>query len=75
MVMSEGEGQVTVIYITNHRESQRDDFRRDVWQGRSVPMGQGTLVLLAQNARQFDAVEARWRGSIEGRGDGLARAP
>ncbi|MEO8673790.1 MAG: DUF3379 family protein [Tahibacter sp.] len=66
MVMPEKSGPVTVIYIADHRESGRDDFERNAWHGRSVPMGQGTLVLVAQDSALFDTLERSWRHSIEG---------
>ncbi len=66
MVMPEQEGPVTVIYVAGHREAARTEFQEGAWRGRSVPMGQGTLVLLAQQGRTFDALEQGWRHSIEG---------
>jgi len=75
MVMPEQEGPVTVIYIADHRERQRDDFQRGVWQGRSVPMGQGTLVMVAQNGHMFDTLETSWRHSIEGDINSAVGAP
>jgi hypothetical protein len=66
MVMPEQAGPVTVLFITDHRERHRDDFRREHWEGRSVPMGDGTLVMLAHDTRMFDTLEASWRHSIEG---------
>jgi hypothetical protein len=75
MVMPEQEGPVTVIYIADHRERQRDDFQHGVWQGRSVPMGQGTLVMVAQNGHMFDALEQSWRHTIEGGINAAVGAP
>lgn len=66
MVMPQDDGPVTVIYIAHHRESDRDDFRKADVVGRSVPMGDGTLVLMAAHATRFDALETAWRESLEG---------
>lgn len=66
MVMPGGSGPVTVIYVVDDHERGREDFQRDGWQGRSVPMGQGTLVMLAQDANQFDRVESVWRAALQG---------
>ena len=66
MVMPEAAGPVTVIYVADHRERQRAEFLHGVWHGRSVPMGRGTLVLLAQDGRLFNALEQSWRHSLEG---------
>jgi hypothetical protein len=60
MVMPEQDGPVTVLYVTNDIAKQRQDFVRGGWLGRSVPMGHGTLVLLAKSSSTFDHVEAVW---------------
>jgi hypothetical protein len=64
LVMPGSGGPVTVIYVVGDREGAREDFRRDGWHGRSVPMGQGTLILLAQDASHFDQVENIWRVAL-----------
>jgi hypothetical protein len=66
MVMPEGDGPVTVIYVVDRKSSQREDFQRDGWRGRSLPLGNGTLILLARDIDQFDRVEATWRGALQG---------
>ena len=66
MVMPGGSGPVTVIYVVDDHERAREDFQRDGWRGRSVPMGQGTLVLLAQDTSQLDHVESVWRTALGG---------
>jgi hypothetical protein len=57
---------VTVIYVVDKKAGEREDFERDCWRGRSVPLGHGTLILLARDAGQFDRVEAAWRGALQG---------
>lgn len=66
LVMPQADGPVTVIYVVDQKSEQREDFQRDGWRGRSVPLGAGTLVLLAHDTDHFDDVEARWRGALQG---------
>lgn len=66
MVMPQGDGPVTVIYVVDQKSEQREDFQHDGWRGRSVPLGNGTLVLLAHDTDHFDDVEAAWRGALQG---------
>jgi hypothetical protein len=72
MVMPVDNEAVTVIYLANHHVEARDDFVEGSWRGRSVPVGKGTLVLLATTPRSFDAVEGAWRNSLEGSADSVA---
>jgi len=64
MVMPEGDGPVTVIYVVDQSSREREDFQRDGWRGRSVPLGRGTLILLARDVDHFDSVEASWREAL-----------
>lgn len=66
MVMPQGDGPVTVIYVVDQRADQREDFQKDGWRGRSVPLGNGTLILLAHDTDHFDDVETAWRGALAG---------
>lgn len=66
LVMPAGNGPVTVIYVVDDRVKQREDFQRDGWRGRSVPLGHGTLILLAREPGQFDQVEAAVRAALQG---------
>jgi Protein of unknown function (DUF3379) len=66
MVMPESDGPVTVIYVVDQSSRQREDFERDGWHGRRIPIGHGTLILLARDANHFDAVENSWRASLPG---------
>lgn len=61
-----GSDPVTVLYVVDRAEAQREDFQRDGWRGRSVPLGKGTLVLLARDSDRFDAVETLWRDALNG---------
>lgn len=64
MVMPGKDGPVTVLYITDDQVAQRSDFTRDGWQGRSVPMGHGTLVLVGHDASAFDHIETEWQQAL-----------
>jgi hypothetical protein len=66
MVMPESNGPVTILYVVDDRVQQREDFQRDGWNGRMVPLGHGTLILLARESGQFDQVEAAWRATLQG---------
>jgi hypothetical protein len=66
MVMPEGDGPVTVIYVVDRQVRQREDFQRDGWHGRSVPAGRGTLILLARDTDHLDGVENAWRDALNG---------
>ena len=66
MVMPQGDGPVTVIYVVDRKGGQREDFQRDGWRGRSVPLGNGTLILLARDSAPFDRVESAWREALRG---------
>lgn len=67
MVMPQSEGPVTVLYVTDHREAQGQDLQAGMWHYRSVPLGQGTLVLLAVDSSRFDSLTQTWREAIQGR--------
>jgi len=66
MVMPEADGPVTVIYVVDRGSSRREDFQRDGWHGRSLPLGNGTLILLARDTDHFDSVESAWRAALAG---------
>ncbi len=66
MVMPEGDGPVTVIYVVDRGSTRREDFQRDGWHGRSLPLGNGTLILLARDSGHFDSVETVWRKALQG---------
>ncbi|TCV92812.1 uncharacterized protein DUF3379 [Luteibacter rhizovicinus] len=61
---------VVALYMPGKMIDKSDDFSRDGWTGREIPLNNGTLVVLAQNAnpRALDAAEAGWRMAIDGAG-------
>ncbi|UXI68481.1 DUF3379 domain-containing protein [Tahibacter amnicola] len=65
MVQREGDAKVTVFYVTNHREG-RGEFQRAGMHGRKLPLGDGTLVMMAADNRAFDQIEKSWRTTMEG---------
>jgi hypothetical protein len=66
MVMPRDDEGVGVVYVTHYRAPGVANFERDGMQGREVPIGEGTLVMVAQNAQPFDGLEHVWRDAIEG---------
>lgn len=66
MLMPDGDDPVTVIYVVDARAAQREDFVRDGWSGRVLPLGSGSLILLARHATAFDRIETTWRGALGG---------
>jgi hypothetical protein len=66
MVMQREEGPVTVMYFADRHERTERRFERGSLMGRAVPMGQGTLVLLASHDQSFDSIERTWRESLMG---------
>jgi hypothetical protein len=65
LVIQQRSGPVTVLYLTDANNEGRRDFVRDGWLGRSVPLGHGTLVLLAHDASTFDQLEGQWRTALQ----------
>jgi hypothetical protein len=65
LVMQQGSGPVTVLLLTDDSNESRQDFAREGWLGRSVPLAHGTLVLLAHDASRFDQIEAQWRAALQ----------
>lgn len=57
---------VTAIYFVDHPVAHARDFQRNGWQGRELPVGHGTLLLLGADARGFAAVERTLGGALQG---------
>lgn len=74
MVMPEEEGPVTVFFLARHKE-RRGDYVDEGMHVRAVPMAEGTLALVATDARHFDTLEASWRRSLEGSSAAAVGAP
>lgn len=70
MVMQRDSGPVTALYLPKLHQA-RQDFGRAGVRGREATIGDGTLILLAADAREFDAIESQFRGAFRG-GDGSA---
>ena len=66
MLMPEGDDPVTVIYVVDAHAAQREDFVRDGWKGRVLPLAGGSLILIARESTAFDRVENVWRDAIRG---------
>lgn len=64
MVVQRDDGPVTVLFIPARHEQARSVFERAGLKGRTIPMGDGTLVLLASDDRSFDVLEHGWRSAL-----------
>jgi hypothetical protein len=64
LIMANGDDPISVIYLVDQRVDSRQDFHRDGLQGRIVPLGHGSLILLAKQSSQFDRVESVWRDAL-----------
>ena len=70
MVMQRASGPVTAMYVPKRHEPRRD-FEGLGVRGREATIGDGTLILLAADAREFDAIESQFHLAFAG-GDGSA---
>ncbi|MGH8173792.1 MAG: DUF3379 family protein, partial [Rhodanobacteraceae bacterium] len=66
MVMPRDNEGVSVLYFPDYRVPSAREFSRGTQHGREVRIGGGTLVMLAENAAVFDALEHTWRDALEG---------
>jgi len=66
MVMPRDNQPVSVLYFPNYRVAAAQDFTRGTQHGREVRVADGTLVMLAENTAEFDALEHTWRNALEG---------
>ncbi len=64
-VMRAAEGPVTAMYVP-HQAVERLDRRVEMVAVRTVPLGDGALVLLAESNQDFDAVESAWYQALGG---------
>ncbi|HEY9112417.1 MAG TPA: DUF3379 family protein [Rhodanobacteraceae bacterium] len=64
LVLRENGNPVTALYVVGHRIADARDFHRAGWQGREVPMGSGTLVLLGNGSAGFAAAERAMAGAV-----------
>jgi anti-sigma factor RsiW len=66
MVMPVDDKPVGVVYVTHYRAPGVSNFERAGWEGREVPIADGTLVMVGPSASGFDRIEHAWRDAIEG---------
>lgn len=64
MVMPERDGPVSVVYVVDKPSTQTTDFSHAGMQGREVPLGNGSLVMLAKHDDDFDAIESDWKRAM-----------
>ena len=65
LVVPESEGPVTVLYLVDDHSEQHQDFIKEGWFGRAVPLAHGTLVLIGHDAAHFDQLETSWRNALQ----------
>lgn len=75
MVVQAADGPVTLLYFVDRKAGERRSFERNGVVGRQVPMGAGTLMLMASQDHSFDGLEQTWRGAIAGSTHEAAGAP
>jgi hypothetical protein len=66
MVVQTDRGPVTVFFVPGRLERERAVWQREGLVGRTVPLADGTLVLLADRDQRFDAIESRWTQALGG---------
>lgn len=71
MVMPESGDPVSVVYVADRKASARVDFHRDGMHGRELPLGHGSLVILARSDSGFDAIEGAWKSAM---GESVAKS-
>ena len=64
MVMPERSGPVSVVYVADKRITDRVDFSREDMRGRQLPLGKGSLVMVAGADTDFDAIERVWKSAM-----------
>ena len=64
MVMPEGEGAVSVVYVADPDRPRRDAVDEAGLHAREVPIGAGALVMVGADARGFDRIEQVWRDAF-----------
>jgi hypothetical protein len=67
MVMPERDGPVSVVYVVDKASARRVDFTEDGMHGREVPLGAGSLVMIARVDADFDAIESAWKSAMDER--------
>lgn len=71
MVMAANDGPVTVLYVPGEDRVERMDTRSAMVAVRTMPFGDGALVLLAESDHDFDRIESAWHGAV-GESGGVA---
>ena len=75
MVMPVDDEPVGVVYVTRYRAPGVTNFERGGWEGREVPIAEGTLVMVGPSASGFDRIEHEWRDAILGSAQTAAGSP
>lgn len=75
MVLQRDSGPVTAMFVPAVAAATRQEFEQAGVRGRSLPVGHGNLILLAADAREFDAIEAQFERAFSGSDTGAVGAP
>ena len=65
MVMPEGDGAVSVVYVADPDRRDRRESTRGGMRALEVPMGNGALVMVAADTRGFERIEKAWRAAVD----------
>lgn len=63
MIMPEHGIPVSVVYVAG-KSTQRIDFSHDGLRGRELPLGSGSLVMLAKTDADFNSIENSWKSAM-----------
>jgi hypothetical protein len=74
MVLQRASGPVTAMFVPGRRGLRRD-FERAGVRGRESPTGDGVLILLAANARDFDTIESGFQRAFSASSSDAVGAP
>lgn len=64
MVVQAEAGPVTLLYVLQAGAVERIDTRHAAVAVRAIPQGEGALLLLAEDSRDFDRIELDWRRAV-----------
>jgi hypothetical protein len=64
VVVQRPEGPVTVFFVVGRHDGARTAWTHDGMKGRTIPLRDGTLVLLARDDASFDALERAWTAAL-----------
>jgi hypothetical protein len=60
-------GPYKSVYVVDKASARRVDFTEEGMHGREVPLGAGSLVMVARVDADFDAIESAWKSAMDER--------